>query len=54
MPRYEFICEKCKKSFELIMTFSQREKAKLRCPNCKSTKVVPQLGGFMAQTSKKS
>jgi len=24
MPRYEFMCEKCKKSFELIMTISER------------------------------
>ena len=54
MPRYEFRCEKCKKGFELAMTMAQREKAKVRCPRCKGTKVVPQLGGFMAQTSKKS
>jgi putative FmdB family regulatory protein len=54
MPRYEFLCEKCKKPFELIMTVSEREKAKITCPTCKGTKVVPQLGGFMAQTSKKS
>jgi putative FmdB family regulatory protein len=54
MPRYEFTCEKCKKPFELIMTIAEREKAKVKCPTCKSTKVVPELGGFMAQTSKKS
>jgi putative FmdB family regulatory protein len=29
MPRYEFMCEKCKKSFELTMTISEREKAKV-------------------------
>ena len=28
MPRYEFLCEKCKKPFELTMTISEREKAK--------------------------
>jgi putative FmdB family regulatory protein len=54
MPRYEFLCEKCKKPFELIMTISEREKAEVKCPKCKGTKVTPQLGGFMAQTSKKS
>jgi len=26
MPRYEFMCEKCNKPFESIMTFSEREK----------------------------
>ena len=54
MPRYEFLCEKCRKSFELIMTISEREKAKPTCPKCKGTQVTPQLAGFMAQTSKKS
>jgi putative FmdB family regulatory protein len=54
MPRYEFTCEKCQASFELTMTISEREKGNVKCPKCNGTKVVPQLGGFMAQTSKKS
>jgi putative FmdB family regulatory protein len=54
MPRYEFLCEKCNKSFELTMTISDREKATPKCPTCKGTKVTPQFGGFMAQTKKKS
>lgn len=29
MPRYEFLCEKCRKPFESIMRISEREKAKL-------------------------
>ena len=54
MPRYEFLCETCKKVFELIMTIAERGKAKLKCPACKGTKISSQLGGFMAQTKKKS
>ena len=54
VPRYEFLCEKSKTPFELIMTISEREKAKLTCPKCKGEKVVSQVSGFMAQTSKKS
>jgi putative FmdB family regulatory protein len=54
MPRYEFMCEKCHKPFELIMTFSEREKHDVKCPKCTSSKVVPQLSGFVTQTSKKS
>jgi len=54
MPRYEFMCETCKKPFELTMTISERERAKPRCPACKGTKVVPQLASFTTQTSKKS
>jgi putative FmdB family regulatory protein len=45
MPRYEFLCEKCKKPFELIMTISERDKAQVKCPTCKGTNVVPQFGG---------
>jgi putative FmdB family regulatory protein len=48
------MCQRCKKPFELAMTISEREEAKVKCPKCKGTKVVPQLGGFTAQTAKKS
>jgi len=54
MPRYEFMCETCKKPFELLLTISERGKGDVKCPKCRGTKVVQQLGGFMAQTSKKS
>ena len=54
MPRYEFLCETCKKPFELTMTISAREKTEPKCPTCKGTKVVPQFSGFMTQTRKKS
>ena len=54
MPRYEFLCEKCHKPFEAIMTFSEREKAAVKCPECHSMKVVPRFSAFVAQTAKKS
>ncbi len=54
MPRYEFMSEKCKKRFEVLLAISEREKATVTYPKCKGAKVVPQLGGFMAQTAKKS
>ena len=54
MPRYEFMCQQCKKAFELTMTISERGKGEVKCPTCKGTKVVPQLASFTTQTSKKS
>jgi hypothetical protein len=36
------------------MTIAEHEKGKVRCPTCKSTRVVPQFRGFTTQTSKKS
>jgi putative FmdB family regulatory protein len=54
MPRYEFMCEKCQRPFELTITIGERQKATVKCPKCRGTKVVPQLASFMTQTSKKS
>jgi hypothetical protein len=39
MPRYEFLCETCKKPFELVMTIAEREKAKPK--TYRGTKIVP-------------
>ena len=54
MPTYEFICEKCKKSFTLIMKISEYEKKKFQCPKCKSKKVKQQVTSFQTITSSKS
>jgi len=54
MPTYEFLCEKCKKSFSLILSVAEYEKKKFRCPKCKSLKVKQQISVFQAVTSKKS
>ena len=54
MARYEFLCETCKKCFQLTMAISEREKAKVKCPTCKGTKIVPQFSSFVAHTRKKS
>ncbi|UCF82925.1 MAG: hypothetical protein JSV50_17325 [Desulfobacteraceae bacterium] len=54
MPTYEFLCEKCKKSFSIMMTIAEYEKKKPRCPKCKSVKVKQQITSFQAITSKKS
>jgi len=54
MPSYEFICEKCNKPFSLIMSVSEYERKKFRCPKCKSTRVKQQISSFQTITSKKS
>ena len=54
MPRYEFTCESCKKSFEVTLTLAERTNAKVQCPSCGSEKVTPQLTVFTAKTSRKS
>ena len=54
MPRYEFICEECKKAFTLDMKVAEYQKKKHRCPKCKSAKTRQQITSFQTITSKKS
>ena len=54
MPTYEFYCEKCKKSFRVILSVSDYEKKKYQCPKCRSKKVSQQISSFQTITSKKS
>jgi putative FmdB family regulatory protein len=58
MPRYEFRCESCEKRFDvtltLTLTLTERANAEVKCPNCGSGQVTPQLAVFTAKTSRKS
>jgi putative FmdB family regulatory protein len=54
MPTYDFMCQKCEKPFTLVMTISEYNNKKFRCPKCKSTKVKQQISSFQVVTSKKS
>jgi len=54
MPKYEFMCERCKKSFEVALTVAERAAANVQCPTCGSGEVTPQMAIFTAKTSRKS
>ena len=54
MPTYEYRCLNCKKPFEVIMSMSEYEKGKVKCPKCGKKKVEQRISQFMVQTSKKS
>jgi len=54
MPTYEYTCKACNKTFTLIMTISEYEKARVACPKCKSKKVEQKPAAFFAVTAKKS
>jgi putative FmdB family regulatory protein len=53
MPTYAFMCERCKKSFEVVLTVAERAVAKA-CPTCGGAQVTPQMAIFTAKTSRKS
>jgi putative FmdB family regulatory protein len=54
MPQYEFLCSACKKEFSMVLTVSEFEKGKVKCPKCGGKKVEQRLAAFYAITSKKS
>jgi len=54
MPTYEYHCKECNKKFDLMMTISQHEKAKVVCPKCNSKKVEQKAAAFFAVSAKKS
>ncbi|HUU13604.1 MAG TPA: FmdB family zinc ribbon protein [Terriglobia bacterium] len=54
MPSYDFYCKECKKTFNVIMTLAEYEKARPACPKCKSKKVEQRPAAFFTVTSKKS
>ncbi|MBI4164368.1 MAG: zinc ribbon domain-containing protein [Acidobacteria bacterium] len=54
MPRYEFICHNCHKSFALDLSLADYDQGHVTCPKCKSRKVEQKLSTFAAVTSKKS
>jgi putative FmdB family regulatory protein len=54
MPTYDYFCEKCKKSFTLVMPIRDYEKNKARCPKCKGKRIKQQITAFTTITSSKS
>jgi putative FmdB family regulatory protein len=57
MPTYEYLCQKCNKSFELLHSVAEYEEAKkggLKCPKCGNSKVIRQISSFQVKTSRKS
>ena len=54
MPAYEYQCLNCKKSFTVVMSISEHDQSKVKCPKCGKRRVKQQITQFMVQTSKKS
>ncbi len=53
MPRYDYLCQKCKKTFEVTMTYNEKDKGlKPKCPTCNSSKDVIQVFGNIGIVSR--
>ncbi len=57
MPKYDFRCARCNRTFELswsLAEYNKRIKEKNKCPKCGSTRVVKMVSLVQVNTAKKS
>ena len=54
MPAYEFFCQKCRKVVTLLLSVSDYENKKRKCPKCGSVRLERQITSIQVQTSRKS
>jgi putative FmdB family regulatory protein len=54
MPLYEYVCRKCQKKFNEVLTVKEHDSKKMRCPQCKSQDVEHVIEPFFAKTTRKS
>jgi putative FmdB family regulatory protein len=54
MPTYQFVCQDCKKRFELFMTYSEYGTRPVACPRCASQNVQRRIGRIRVARSEES
>ena len=54
MPVYEYVCNECHTSFEVILTIKEHENEEVTCPKCGCKNVEQDAAEFFAVTSRKS
>ena len=54
MPIYEYVCQKCKKSFELVRPIKENGGRGATCPKCASRKVERRWSSVSVATPRKS
>jgi len=54
MPTYEYACQKCGHTFQKVLKISEHGERKIKCPECKSTRVEQVFSSYFVKTSRKS
>ena len=54
MPIYEYVCQKCKKAFELVRRIKEDGRKAATCPQCANKKVERRWSRVSVETSRKS
>jgi putative FmdB family regulatory protein len=53
MPLYDYVCNDCNKTFELVLTLKEHD-TEIKCPKCGSRNVQQEATAFFAVTGRKS
>lgn len=54
MPLYEYICKKCHKKFSEVLSITEHETKKVRCPKCQSHDLEKVIEPFFPKTTSKT
>jgi putative FmdB family regulatory protein len=54
MPTYDYSCQKCGHTFHRIEKITEHGEKKVKCPECKSTRVTQVFGSVFVKTARKS
>ena len=54
MRTSDYACQKCGHTFQRLEKISEHGSKKIKCPECKSTRVQQVFGGVFVKTAKKS
>ena len=54
MPVYEYVCQDCKKAFEVVRSITKGFPKTVSCPKCKSKHVEKRWSSVFVKTSRKS
>lgn len=54
MPTYDYSCRKCGHTFKRIEKIREHGEKKVKCPECKSTRVTQVFTSVFVKTARKS
>ena len=53
MPTYDFRCGGCRKKYTVTLSITDRDRKRIKCPKCGSSKAETIFTSFFAKTSRK-
>jgi putative FmdB family regulatory protein len=54
MSTYDYRCGKCNRKFTLVVSITEHDKRRPKCPECASARITQAISAFSAQRARKS